>query len=97
MATIGSFTRTDDGYTGFIRTLTLSSKVQFQRVDATSEKAPDYRIHAGQAEIGAGWTKTSEAGRRYVSVKLDDPSFPAPVFASLVEQDNGYALIWSRS
>ncbi|HBF56947.1 MAG TPA: DUF736 domain-containing protein, partial [Afipia sp.] len=27
---------------------------------------------------------------------LDDPSFPAPIYASLVENEDGYALIWSR-
>ena len=49
-------------------------------------------------EFGAAWKKTSGAGREYLSVKLDDPSFPAPIFASLVavEGGDGYALIWSR-
>ena len=32
----------------------------------------------------------------YHVVKLDDPSFPAPIFANLVEVDGGYALVWSR-
>ncbi|HEX5776204.1 MAG TPA: DUF736 family protein, partial [Caulobacteraceae bacterium] len=27
----------------------------------------------------------------------DDPSFPAPIYASLVDSDEGYSLIWSRS
>jgi len=48
-------------------------------------------------EIGAGWRKIArETGRDYHAVKLDDPSFPAPIHASLVEVDGGYALIWSR-
>ena len=36
--------------------------------------------------------------RDYLSVKLDDPSFPAPIYASLVkvEGDEGLTLIWSR-
>ena len=57
-----------------------------------------FRIFAGQTEFGAAWRKTSGAGREYLSVKLDDPSFPAPIFASLVavEGGDGYALIWSR-
>ena len=38
-------------------------------------------------ELGAAWKKTSKEGRPYTSVKLDDPSFPAPVYASLVEAD----------
>ena len=30
-------------------------------------------------------------------MKLDDPSFTAPIYANLFEGDNGeYALIWSR-
>jgi uncharacterized protein (DUF736 family) len=49
-------------------------------------------------EFGAAWKKTSNAGREYISVKLDDPSFPAPIYASLVEVEGqeGYVLIWSR-
>jgi uncharacterized protein (DUF736 family) len=33
-----------------------------------------------------------------VSVKLDDPSFPAPIYASLVavEGSEEFSLIWSR-
>ncbi|WP_156180163.1 DUF736 family protein, partial [Bradyrhizobium sp. LTSPM299] len=39
-----------------------------------------------------------ETEREYLSVKLDDPSFPAPIYASLVkgEGDEGFILIWSR-
>lgn len=49
-------------------------------------------------EFGAAWKKTSREGRDYLSVKLDDPSFPAPIYASLVKADTAgeYALIWSR-
>jgi hypothetical protein len=36
-------------------------------------------------------------GRDYLSVKLDDPSFPAPIYSSLVEGDGEeLPLIWSR-
>ena len=37
--------------------------------------------------------------RDYLSVKLDDPSFNAPIYANLVqdEEGEGFALIWSRS
>ncbi|MBN8954854.1 MAG: DUF736 family protein, partial [Rhizobium tropici] len=33
-----------------------------------------------------------------LSVKLDDPSFPAPIYATLAEVDgeDGLQLIWSR-
>ena len=100
MATIGSFTSTDNGFTGSIRTLTLNVKARFQRVDNPSDKGPHYRIYAaGNVELGAAWQKRSEqTDRDYLSVKLDDPSFPAPIYASLVkiEGDEGFTLIWSR-
>jgi uncharacterized protein (DUF736 family) len=64
-----------------------------------NDKAPNYRILAGATEFGAAWNKTArETDREYLSVKLDDPSFPAPIYASLVkgEGDDSYTLIWFR-
>ena len=49
------------------------------------------------AEIGAAWSKRSNEGRDYLSVKLDDPSFTAPIYANLVEDGDAFSLIWSRS
>ena len=38
-----------------------------------------------------------ERKEKYLSLKLDDPSFTAPVYASLVQGDDGeHKLIWSR-
>jgi uncharacterized protein (DUF736 family) len=51
---------------------------------------------AGNIEIGVAWRRTSKENAVCHSVKLDDPSFPAPIFANLVEVDGGYALVWSR-
>ena len=97
MAIIGTFTKSGDGYTGSLKTATLSVKAKITPAEKENDKAPDFRIFAGQAEFGAAWKRTSNAGREYLSVKLDDPSFPAPVFASLVETENdGLVLIWSR-
>ena len=99
MATIGTFTAQGDGYTGSIKTLTLNVKAaQLRANDKTDDKAPNFRIFSGQTEFGAAWKKTArESSREYLSVKLDDPSFPAPIYASLVDTDEGYSLIWSRS
>ncbi|QCG95784.1 DUF736 domain-containing protein [Azospirillum sp. TSA2s] len=80
-----------------MKTLTLNIKARFVPVERDSEKSPDLRVLYGGIEIGAGWRKAAkETGRPYHSVKLDDPSFPAPIYASLVEVDGAYALIWSR-
>ena len=99
MATIGTFTKSDAGdYNGAIKTLTLNVKqATLRKAEKDNDKAPDFRIFAGQTEFGAAWKKTSRENRDYLSVKLDDPSFPAPIYASLVDADEGYALIWSRS
>src|SRR3546814_5540759 len=68
---------------GTIRTLTLNVKVKLVPNDkGNSENAPDFRLQAAGHDIGAAWNKTSEAGREYKSVTLDDPSFPAPVYRS---------------
>ena len=98
MATIGTFTKSENGFSGQIKTVTLNVKAKFAPAEKDNDKAPDYRIYAGATEFGAAWKKTSNAGRDYVSVKLDDPSFPAPIFASLVavEGKDEFVLIWSR-
>jgi uncharacterized protein (DUF736 family) len=98
MATIGTFTKSGDGYSGAVKTLTLNVKAQLKPAEKTNDKAPDFRIFAGQTEFGAAWKQKSKEGREYVSVKLDDPSFPAPIYASLVVAEDGenHNLIWSR-
>ena len=99
MATIGTFSMDDAGnYNGAIKTLTLDvKKATFRKVEKTNDQAPDFHIFSGQTEFGAAWKKTSREDRAYLSVKLDDPSFPAPIYASLVDAEEGYSLIWSRS
>jgi len=100
MATIGSFTKGDTGFTGSVRTLSVNVKARITaEPDKEKASAPDYRVFAGTIEIGAAWKKTGkETGRDYLSVKLDDPSFAAPIYASLVEAEDGqsFNLIWSR-
>ena len=99
MAIIGRFTKSDDGYVGTIRTLSINAKARFAPAAGGQDKAPDFRVFAGEGEIelGAAWIKKArETGRAYLSVKLDDPSFPQPIHASLVEAEGGFRLIWSR-
>lgn len=97
MANIGTFTAQDNGYTGTVRTLTLNVKVKLVPSDRESDKAPDFRILAGNFEIGAAWKKVSNNDRTYLSVTLDDPSFPATIYARLIENESGsHDLIWSR-
>ena len=96
MATIGTFTKQDGSFVGSLTTLTVKSKVTISPIDKTSEKAPDFRVYGGNAEIGAAWSATSKEGKAYLSVKLDDPSFATPILARLVEMDKGHSLVWTR-
>ncbi|MCP3467989.1 DUF736 domain-containing protein [Bradyrhizobium sp. CCGUVB23] len=80
--------------------LNLNVKAKLVRVENPSEKGPHFRIYAGNTvELGAAWQKTTkDTERDYLSVKLDNPSFPAPIYATLieVEGEGGLQLIWSR-
>lgn len=97
MANIGTFSKADDGFTGVIKTLSVNVKAKLVAVEAEGDNSPNYRIYAGDVELGAAWNKTSQADKAYVSVKLDDPSLPAPIHASLHEGEGGrYNLIWTR-
>ena len=58
MANIGTFTKAEDGtLNGIIKTLQLNTKAKFSPLDATSNGGPDFRIFAGNVEIGAAWKR----------------------------------------
>lgn len=84
---------------GTIRTLTVNVKAKIIANDQKmSEGAPDFRVYAGCAELGAAWkAKTNgEESCDYLSVQLDDPSFPEPVRPALFEDGGAAFLVWNR-
>ena len=101
MATIGTFKKTGSNeFTGEIVTLSVRAK-NVRIVPETSrsgDNSPSHRVYVGRVEIGAAWSKRSNEGRDYLGLKLDDPSFTAPIFANLFDDEDGegYSLIWSR-
>ena len=101
MANIGTFRKTGNEYTGEIVTLSLQTRnVRLvPETRATGDNAPSHRVYVGRAEIGAAWSKTSNEGRDYLGLKLDDPSFTAPIYANLFDDEDGdtFSLIWSRA
>ncbi|MBV9561321.1 MAG: DUF736 domain-containing protein [Bradyrhizobium sp.] len=100
MATIGSFKKVGNDFQGEIITLSLQARGVriIPEPNRSSDTAPSHRVYAGRAEIGAAWSKRSEEGRDYLSLKLDDPSFNAPIYANLFDDEGGegYTLLWSR-
>lgn len=101
MANIGTFKKTGNDYRGEIVTVMLQKKNVTIVAEELSENenAPTHRVFVAKAEIGAAWAKTSKEDREYLSIKLDDPSFNAPIFASLFADEDGktHNLIWSRA
>lgn len=102
MATIGTFKKTATSeYVGDIVTLSVQAKGVRIVPDQNppSENAPTHRVFVGNTEVGAAWAKQSNEGRAYLGIKLDDPSFAAPIYANLFDDEGGksYSLIWSRS
>ena len=104
MVHIGAFTRTADGYSGRLQTLTIDVELTLSLAIAHSgEKAPDFRIHRGAsargAEVGAAWKRTGENAGDYLSLLIDDPSFDQPIRAKLFRAEgdgSAFYLLWSR-
>src|ERR1700722_13120336 len=101
MNTIGNFKQDGDRFTGTINTLRYTGAVVIEPTQGRkSEDAPDFQILAGRnrVELGAAWKERSERGT-YLSVRLDEPSFSAPIFCRLVQFDGeeAHRLVWSRN
>jgi uncharacterized protein (DUF736 family) len=100
MANIGTFRKSGQEFQGEIRTLSVQARVRIvPEANRANDNAPSHRVFVGRAEIGAAWSKRSNEGRDYLSVKLDDPSFTSPIYANLFDEPDGetFTLIWSRS
>ena len=98
MAVIANFNLKDGKYTGTIRTMTINVKAQIVPNENQTMGAPDWRVFAGGAELGAGWNEETDDGRPYVSMKLDDPTFHHPIRAAFFEneEENTGFMIWNR-
>ena len=99
MANIGTFNKVGDSYIGQLETLLFKSQATLEPVtDKKREKSPDFRLFAGNREIGAAWKRTSQEQVEYLSVTIDDPVFPAPINCRLlkVSIEGQCMLIWSR-
>ncbi len=98
MTKIGSFKKVSGELRGQIITLSVQAKsVRIVQLSDPTGNAPSHRILVGEAEVGAAWSKRTNDNRPFLSVKLDDPSFTAPIFAQLFDNDEGeFDLVWSR-
>lgn len=84
-----------------MRTLAIDAKVKFVPNDNRSnDRAPAFRIYAGQSEIGAAWVGAAcaNASPEYFDVKFDDPTWAMPVWTTLRLEKTGNEahLVWRR-
>ena len=103
MTQIGTFTRTEHGFAGRLRTLSLDLELTLVPADASdADNAPDFRVHAGDEngpEVGGGWKRTGERAGEYISLQIDDPSFAQPIRANLFQSGSNrsaFHLLWTR-
>ena len=104
MAKIGRFKKVGDEFHGSI--LTLSVQHEGVRIvptrlrhEAGKTTPPSHLVYAGEAEVGTGWAKQTERGDQFISLKIDDPSFYAPIYPTLIldEGHTDWVAIWSRA
>ena len=98
-----SYDADHDTYSGEITTLTLQrGNVVFRPIEKGGDREPDYRIvqerDGTMVEFGAAWKRSSEKGRDFLSVMLDDPALPSPFNAALFlsDRDGRATLVWQR-
>lgn len=78
MPTIGHLTRQKNGgYVGELETLTIRTKIELVPIpNKQSDTHPDFRLMAGDVEIGAAWLKVGKVSKEdYVSVTITAPEF----------------------
>ena len=104
MATVGTLTAKPDGaMTGRIRTRLLNLRIALLPAEKRGDSSPDFTVleelaDGATVEIGGAWKRTAERSGRYLSIALDDPSFPAPLNCSAFPQNSGdgWDVVWTR-
>lgn len=100
MAKIGHFERGTDGeFRGTIATLSVRHDdivVRPVSVSPNAHNPPTHRVYVGKSELGAGWLKEGDKGV-YIDLKLDDPSFAAPIYPRLaLDENKEWVMFWDR-
>ena len=109
MADIGSLLPESEGFKGKLRTLSHKLRLELHpNEEKRAEGSPDFIVYADEGgdlvEIGAAWLRTVQArggnnGRRFLSITLDDPSFPAPLNVAAFAPDSDglpWLITWNR-
>lgn len=108
MSKIGNVTfHNSDFAEGIIRTRTMKLNIRlYLNKDKQSDNHPDYEVKellsdGDEPNIGSGWINTvkngQSKGNKFISLSLDDPSFPMPLDVTLfATSDTEYDVVWNR-
>ncbi|WP_455296743.1 DUF736 domain-containing protein [Brucella pituitosa] len=99
MRIIGEFDLRGNSFVGQIHLIGHSLELVFWPRAKKGEFSPDFDIYQNNYAVGSAWRrKTLDSGKDYLSVKLDDPTLVAPIYARLSDKDERgkYALVWQR-
>ncbi|WP_431301810.1 DUF736 domain-containing protein [Sediminicoccus sp. BL-A-41-H5] len=108
MPDIGTLRPLDGGaFSGRVRTLTHRLNLEFEPIEAADKRgreSPDFTVYAKDGAdlipIGSAWKKeTTRDGTRFLSITLDDPSFPAPLNLAAFPNDEAgdtWRIVWNR-
>ncbi len=101
MIDIGTFKTSGDGYIGTLTTLHGTVELTFEPLNSNSDKAPDFTIQHNGREVGGAWRRQSKSGNAFLSVSIQDPSYPCPIRAALFQprqpKSLDWPLVWDRS
>ena len=100
MANIGSFKKSGNEYQGEIVRSASRPRVCASSPRPTGATTTLPATASSSVAPRSGLPgRSAPTGRDYLSLKLDDPSFNAPIFANLFDDEDGdgSSLIWSRS
>ena len=94
---IGSFTKTEHGFTGKIETIAIKANITLQpNDDKQKDSHPDFIVLHGRQEIGVAWERSDDRGN-YVSIAFEEPSL-APGYYTLSKSgiEKGYQLLYRK-
>ena len=106
MATIGQLTEEKGAYFGRVRTLSHRLMIEMEPVEGKrGDASPDFTVYAREngdlIPVGSAWKKEvqhgANKGDRFLSITLDDPSFPSALNCAAFPTDgSGWEIVWTR-
>lgn len=110
MPDIGHLMQDQGGaFSGRIRTLAHRLTLELEPIEPGEKRgkdSPDLTVYAKEGgdliPVGSAWKKESDRGRevvRFLSITLDDPSFPAPLNLAAFPEDHDptqFRVVWNR-